>query len=373
MRRILFLTGTRADFGKLKPLIRRIEADPEYEVVVFVTGMHMLERYGYTVNEVHKEGFKNVYMYMNQHIGAPMDIVLATTIEGLSRYVAERPPDMIVVHGDRVETLAGAIVGSLRNIRVGHVEGGERSGAVDEMIRHSVSKLAHVHFVANDEAASRLRQLGEDPVTIHVIGSPDIDVMLSPNLPTLANVQQRYEIPFSDYAVVLYHPVTTEVHRTAEVAAAMVQALVRSDLNYVVIYPNNDEGTASILPMLQQLRSNPRFKLFPSLRFEHFLSLLKHSRFIIGNSSAGIREAPVYGVRTVNVGSRQAGRFDHESILNVADDEASILVGIEAVRKLPAAQPCHHFGSGDSATLFKATLDDAATWRVAVQKRFHDA
>src|SRR5262249_33469221 len=148
---------------------------------IFVTGMHTLESYGYTVDEVRKGGFEHVFVHVNQIIGEPMDLILANTVHGLSRYVHDSPPDMIVVHGDRVEALAGAIVGSLRNIRTVHIEGGEISGTIDGSIRHAISKLAHIHCVANNDAAGRLIQMGEDPRAIYVIGSPDIDIMISQN------------------------------------------------------------------------------------------------------------------------------------------------------------------------------------------------
>ncbi len=157
--KILFLTGTRADFGKLKPLIQSVDATDAFDVAVFITGMHTLSRYGYTLDEVYRvlpehrlrDGTRSVYVYHNQVLGEPMERVLASTIEGLSRYVTEFRPNLIVVHGDRVEALAGAIVGALRNILVAHIEGGEVSGTVDELIRHAVTKMSHIHFVANDE------------------------------------------------------------------------------------------------------------------------------------------------------------------------------------------------------------------------------
>ena len=153
IRKILFLTGTRADFGKLKPLMQIVEASSQFDLHVFVTGMHTLSRYGFTQEEVRKAGFKRIITYNNQVLREPMDLILANTINGLSRYVHETRPDMIIVHGDRVETLAGVIIGAISNILVAHIEGGERSGTIDEVIRHAVSKLSHLHFVANDAAA----------------------------------------------------------------------------------------------------------------------------------------------------------------------------------------------------------------------------
>lgn len=371
-RRILFVTGTRADYGKLKTLMKAVEASDDFEAVVFVTGMHTLTRYGYTVDEVRHDAFSTIYVYANQIIGEPMDLILANTVTGLARYVHDTPPDLIVVHGDRAEALAGAIVGSIRNIPVAHIEGGEVSGTIDELLRHAVSKLTRIHFVANDEAARRLIQMGEAAETVHVIGSPDIDVMLSPNLPTLDAVRQRYEITFPRYAISLLHPVTTEEDDTARQAREYVEALRASGRDYVVVYPNNDPGTQQIMEALEPLRDDPRFRLLPSLRFEYFLTLLRHADFIIGNSSAGIREAPVYGVPTIDVGTRQQGRFSAPSILTTPFERAAIVQAVSQASAMGPQPVSHAFGRGDSCERFMRTLRSDGFWTLAKQKAFVD-
>src|SRR4030095_1671604 len=207
-KRIVFLTGTRADFGKLKSLIERIRGHKHFEVYIFATGMHMDNKYGYTVHEIEKCGYTNIYKYINHDSESLMDITLSRTIEGFANYVRMIRPDLVVVHGDRIEALAGATVGALNNILVAHIEGGELSGTVDELIRHAVSKLSHTHFVANDEAKKRLIQMGELEESVFVIGSPDMDVMLSENLPGIEAVKEYYEIEFDNYALSIFHPVT---------------------------------------------------------------------------------------------------------------------------------------------------------------------
>jgi UDP-N-acetylglucosamine 2-epimerase (hydrolysing) len=371
-RSVLFLTGTRADFGKLKPLMQQVERSPYFECRVFVTGMHMLTRFGSTVNEVLKAGFGSVHTYINQDGSAPcrMDMVLASTITGLAHYLRESRPDLIVVHGDRVETLAGATVGALNDILVAHVEGGELSGTVDELIRHAVTKLSHLHFVANTEAAARLEQLGERPESIFPIGSPDIDVMLSDKLPPLDEVLSHYDIPFREYGVALYHPVTSELDRTAEHAAEVVKALAAAPLNFVVIHPNNDHGSETVLEALSALEGRPNIRMLPSMRFDAFLTLMRHARVIVGNSSAGIREAPVYGVPTLNLGSRQHNRSVSPSISHLPEDAGRIL---EALTRLPDRYPpCAHFGDGQSRHRFLAALQDPALWQTPRQKQFRD-
>ena len=371
-RKILFLSGTRADFGKLKPLIQAIAEEKSFQYSIFVTGMHTLSRYGYTVDEVYKAGFRNIHVFMNQIIGEPMDLVLSNTIAGFSRYVNECHPDMVVVHGDRVEALAGAIVGALNNILVAHIEGGEISGTIDELIRHSVSKLSHLHFVANQEAADRLKQLGEDPGVIRVIGSPDIDLMLSSKLPSLDEVKQYYDITYDEYAVLIFHPVTTEPTVLREQAAEVVDAVLASGLNYIVIYPNNDSGCEDIFYAYKSLENNARFRIFPSIRFEYFLTLLKNAKFIIGNSSAGVREAPVYSVPGINIGNRQQGRVSHPGILNVKAERKSIMDAISRVDSLPRLDSSLQFGRGNSAQRFRKVLVEGETWNILPQKKFCD-
>lgn len=370
-KHILFVTGTRADFGKLKPLIARVAAADEFEHHIFATGMHMLSRYGATVSEI-AESFQNIYPYLNQDpFGSRgMDLALANTIQGLGHWLREFSADLIVVHGDRIEALAGAVVGALQNVRVAHIEGGEVSGTVDELLRHAISKLSHLHFVANQEARNRLIQMGERPETVFVIGSPDIDIMLSDSLPSLDEVKRHYEIPYEQYSIFMYHPVTTELVGLEERASWMWKALSSSNQNFVVIHPNNDSGSEILVRELSQHAGDPKFRCLPSMRFESFLTLLKHAQALVGNSSAGIREAPVYGVPTINIGNRQLNRFTHASIQNVPDDPAAIL---SALRNVPGRfAPSRHFGEGDSAERFMHWLRTGLFWNMNKQKQFND-
>jgi len=371
MKKIVFLTGTRADYGKLKSLITMVETAPDFQAHIFVTGMHMLHKYGFTVQEVEKSGYKNVYKYINQHAADTMDVILAKTITGLSDYVKEVQPDMIVVHGDRVEAMAGAIVGSLNNILVSHIEGGEVSGTIDELIRHAVSKMAHLHYVSNETAKKRLLQLGETDKSINVIGSPDLDIMSSGSLPTLEEALDRYEIPFNDFGVLMYHPVTTELDALAENIKCVVDAVIASKRNFVVIYPNNDHGTDVIINEYKRLDGRDNIRIFPSVRFECFLTLLKYSKVVIGNSSAGVREAPFYGIPSLDIGTRQKNRATARSITNLPNNADEILscLNNEYGKKYDAF---HEFGSGESDSLFTASLCDDALWETEKQKVFVD-
>lgn len=371
-RRIAFVTGTRADFGKLSPLISVVRSNAMFEYDVIATGMHMMSAFGYTFNQIVKAGHENIFPIFNQSSGTThrMDLALATTITLFSHYVHERKPDLIVVHGDRIEALAAVIVGNLNNIKVAHIEGGEVSGTVDECLRHSISKLATIHLVANETAKNRLLQLGEEENSLFVIGSPEVDVMIGDSLPSIDKVRARYEIPFSSYAIMIYHPVVTEIDRISKYAEEVISAAEMSGINFVIIRPNNDPGCEIINSRIDGSLAGRRFRVLPSVRFEYFLTLLKEALFIIGNSSSGIREAPVYGVPTINIGSRQLNRFNYEGIVNVKEDRNAILSAISGnPTRVPAVRP---FGDGKSAERFLAILRSAQIWTTSTQKHFVD-
>ena len=371
-KKILFLTGTRADFGKLKSLIKISRDSNLFEVHIFATGMHLQKEFGYTVNEIVKSGFDNIHKFSNHTSEKSMDLTLAKTIEGLSAYTKKNAFDLILVHGDRVETLAGAIVGSMNNILVGHIEGGEVSGTIDELIRHSVSKLSHIHFVANQEAKKRLLQMGELESQIFVIGSPDIDIMFSNQLPQISEALNYYDIPFESYNILMFHPVTTE-EKIGEYAKQLAQAVLEDDENYIVIKPNNDKGSSQVNKALKKLENNSRFISFPSLRFEYFLVLLKHCQFIIGNSSAGVREAPHYGITSIDIGSRQLNRVKAPSIIHSSYEKSDIKIAIsQAKLSTNNSLSTSMFGQGNSNQLFINLLKSSVLWQIPCQKQFKD-
>ncbi|MFT5813711.1 MAG: UDP-N-acetylglucosamine 2-epimerase (hydrolyzing) [Psychroserpens sp.] len=374
-KKIVFLTGTRADFGKLKSLIHITQKSIDFDVYVFATGMHMNSKYGKTVDEIFKSNIRNIYQYINHDGVEHMDRTLAKTIDGFSHYIAEINPDMIIVHGDRVEALAGAIVGSLNNILVSHIEGGEISGTIDELIRHAVSKMSHIHFVANDEAKNRLIQLGEKRNSVFVIGSPDLDLMNPKSLPCISTVKKYYDIDYVNYSIAMFHPVTTEYESIREYSKAFIDALVRSGENYILIYPNNDLGSNEILSEFKRVSDVSNIKIFPSLRFEYFLTLLKDAEFIIGNSSAGVREAPYYSVPTIDIGSRQKNRVSLSSIINCKCDTQSILNAIKVIKeykRTPLDFRDKSFGNGNSDKLFYELLCKDSLWEIEHQKQFQE-
>ncbi len=370
-KRIAFLTGTRADYGKIKSLLTILQKDEKYQVDILVTGMHLLPKYGETVSQVLSDALGDIHLLPNQSSEQAMEVSLAKTIEQISNFIQNNKPDLFVVHGDRIEALAGAIVGALRNVPVAHIEGGEVSGTIDGLIRHSISKLAHVHFVSNEEAKYRLIQLGENENSIYVIGSPDLDIMFSKDLPGIKEVRDRYGIPFSEYAILTFHPVTTELSDLKNQVENICNALIRSKQNYVVIKSNNDLGSEIIQNAINKFLTSEKFKHLPSMRFEYFLTLMNYSQFMIGNSSAGVRETTHYGVPSVNIGSRQRNRNKSNLIINVNANEDEILEAIDKTEEM-VRNPQHAFGDGKSDQLFKDILDKKVDWPINTDKVFVD-
>ncbi len=372
-KKLVFITGTRADYGKMKPLMQMLEESDKFEVFVFVCGMHLAKKFGSTYEEIIKDGYTNIHIAYGLKQFFDTSVNLGNTISYFSGYIDSIEPDMIVVHGDRMEALAGAVVGALHNIMVGHIEGGEVSGTVDESIRHAISKFAHIHFVCTEEARKRLIQLGEEKNRIHVIGSPDIDIMMSKNLPNLQDAKKRYDIEFEKYSILMYHPVTTEYDSISDKIQKIVDGVIESNTNYIVIYPNNDLGSEIILHEYERLRENKKFRVFPSLRFEFFLTLLKYADFMIGNSSAGIREAGIYGVPAIDIGTRQNGRYHKETsknIIHIKENKDEIQNAIKNI-KTHAIETCL-FGDGKSTLHFYEIIDNQEFWNTEIQKHFVD-
>lgn len=364
------MTGTRADWGKLKSLILKTK-DSNFDVFVFITGMHNDKKYGNTYLDVKRLKGVSFHRFDNKTDETTMDLTVSKTIEGFSRYVEKICPDLIVVHGDRPEPLACAIVGSFKNILVSHVEGGEVSGTIDELIRHSISKLSHIHFVSNKSAKERLIQMGEDDKSIFIIGSPDVDLMFSSYLPTILEAKNKYDIEFKNYSICLFHPVTTEIKFIKNQINCLIDSLIESNKNYVVIYPNNDLGSNIIIDRYNSIQSK-RIKILPSIRFEYFLTILKNAEFIIGNSSAGIREAPYYSVKSINIGSRQNNRDENRMIFNVDFNKNNIIDIINKFRVKKSISPIKNYGKGNSSELFIKILKNEKIWNTPNQKLFND-
>ena len=370
-RSIIFVTGTRADFGKLEPLAAATR-DAGFAVSFFVTGMHMLERYGMTKVEVHRTPGVQVHEFLNQRAGDPQDMVLAKTVMGFSDFVREHNPDLVVIHGDRVEALACALVCATNYVRCAHVEGGEVSGTIDEIYRHCNSKLASHHFVSSQDAARRVMSLGEAASHIHAIGSPELDFHAGPSGVTLADVQARYAIPFDDFGICVFHPVTSETATMGAQARGLFGALAESGRNFVVIAPNNDPGSVDIFAAIDALPQD-RFRVLPSMRFAYFSELMKNAACMIGNSSAGVREAPFIGLPSLDIGTRQTNRAKAASVF-FADATDGNAIATFLCNQWGQRHPRDDaFGGGSAAGRFAEILMRDDFWNASLQKTFHDS
>lgn len=369
MKNIVFVTGTRADFGKLQPLAQGAE-NVGCSVTWYVTGMHMLEKYGLTKLEVFKTG-QRVFESINQRESDSQDIIMAKTITSFSDYVLESKPEAVILHGDRIETLACALVCAMNYIPCIHIEGGEVSGTLDESLRHCVTKLAQFHLVSSNDALNRVLSMGEAKERIHVIGSPELDAHLKCTKIDIDSVRTRYQISFENYGICIFHPVTTEQDIIKNQTLILFNALESTKKCFVVIAPNNDPGCEHIFNRLNIL--DPKyFRILPSMRFDYFSALMSNSKIFVGNSSAGIREAPFLGIKSINMGTRQLNRSSNGEIINCSPlDYECIVKNINDYWGVKVKQDTT-FGDGSAQMRFENLLRSAAFENVNFQKNFID-
>lgn len=367
-RSILFVTGTRADYGKLEPLA--LEAcDAGFPVTFFVTGMHMMRKYGLTKTEIHRRSQFNIVEYINQRDGDPQDIIVAKTVIGFSDFLRERRPDLVVIHGDRVEALACALVCAMNYVMCAHIEGGEVSGTIDEIFRHCNTKLSTTHLVSSAQAFERVQRLGEPAGSIEVIGSPELDVHAKPSGVSLQEVLDWYEIASENYGICIFHPVTSEADTIREQARSLFSVLKHSGRYFVVIMPNNDPGCDAIQQEIDQLPVS-RFRVLPSMRFNYFSELLRNAKVLLGNSSAGVREAPYLGVPSLTLGTRQTNRAIADSVKQACCFNRKAINEFllqEWGKRYPRDES---FGEGTASAKFRELLVSGSFWNRPLQKYF---
>lgn len=374
-KNILFISGTRADFSKIKSLVIELQKIKKFNIDIFVTGMHMLKKYGYTVNEIQRSGILNIYKFQNQsNNNNCMSKTISKTILLIKKFLQKKKIHLIIVHGDRLEALAGAITGAFSNILVGHIEGGELSGTIDDSIRHSISKLSHYHFVSNLKSKKRLLQLGENKNSIYVIGSPDLDIMRRQSLPTLYEAKKLYDINFTKYNILIFHSVTTDRYENKK-NISLIKKILSLNYNFIVIYPNNDPGSEDIFRLYKSFDSK-KIKIYPSMRFEYFLTILKNAKCIIGNSSTGIKESPYLGIPSINIGTRQKNRVGKSKLIfnHNSSNTTNVIKKIDKFynmsRKIKIKES--NFGGGDSFKKIKKILLKDIFWEKNIQKKFYD-
>lgn len=335
--KIAFFTASRADYGKLKPVILETRKK-KIKYKIFVTGTHLVREYGNTKHQIIKDfGIKNLIIFKNQIFGESHKFIFENTVREFTKALGENYFDCFFIHGDRIETLAAASVLTFSKIRIAHIEGGELSGTVDEMIRHSVTKLSHIHFVTNSAAKKVLINSGEEKKNIFITGSPDIDLFAKNFRPSIEEVKKRYKITFPNYIISFLHPVTTHSKiETKEKAKIYFETLKQlEDINLIHFVPNNDDNSKEILNVMKKKLINKKnIRLFKSMRFEYYLTLLENCDFIIGNSSSAIMEAPYFKIPSINVGDRQNNRYGLNYILNASFSKKSILSSIKKAKKI---------------------------------------
>jgi len=330
-----------------------------------------MARYGLTKLETQRVQGVKTYEFLNQREGDPQDVVLSKTVLGFSDFIRENPQDLVVVHGDRIEALACALVAATNYVMSAHIEGGEVSGTIDEVFRHCNTKLLTHHFVSSDVAAKRVRALGENENAIHVIGSPELDFHGGPSGVHIDEVRARYDIADREYGICTFHPVTSEADTMGAQAAALFAALEASGRYFVTIAPNNDPGSEGIFDVMDRLPKD-QFRILPSMRFAHFSELMKNASCIVGNSSAGVREAPFLGVASLDIGTRQTNRSAAQSITSAKASDRNI---IDSFLKDNWGTPYpsdRGFGVGDAAASFAAALAKPSFWSLNLQKSFRD-
>ncbi len=370
MKKLLFVTGTRADYGKLEPLASAA-IKSGFSVTFFVTGMHMMERYGLTKEEVHRSKVFDVVEFINQRTDDPLDIILSKTIIGFSDFVKEFQPDLVLVHGDRIESLASCIVCTTNYIRCVHIEGGEVSGTIDEQFRHCNTKLASDHLVSSSRAKARILRLGENQNSVHVIGSPELDIHARDSGVSMNQVRKRYSIREEDYGICIFHPVTSEVDTINLQAIKLFECLRTSGRYFVVILPNNDPGSEGILKEIKELPKD-QFRVLPSIRFLYFSELMKNASIVVGNSSVGVREAPFLGIPSLNIGSRQSNRSVASSIHNVNSNDSDKINEILDKSWGVLHPRSSQFGNGEACEAFIKILESGKFWETPPQKYFAD-
>ena len=332
MKKLLFVTGSRGEWGYIRPILRLIEKSEDVDYVLVVTNMHLLSSYGDSYKEIEKDGFKihyKVHMSLDGYSHITMAKSLGIFMTSFPDIVENEKPDWIVLAGDRGEQLVAAIVAGYTYTPVAHIQAGEVSGNIDGMARHAIGKFVHMHFASNKDAACRLKKLGEEEFRIHNVGAPQIDELVSGKYVSLEEVEKKLCLELKEkYILVVLHPVTEEFKKAREQAEVVIKALNEFDVPKIVIMPNNDAGTNDIKYAIENYKKGD-YHIYANLSRQNYLALLKNATCIVGNSSSGLLEAPTFCVPAVNIGRRQNQRYRGHNVIDVAFDHNEIVDAIE--------------------------------------------
>lgn len=350
MRNICYVTGTRADFGLMRSVLQLIAESEHLNLQIIATGMHLSERYGKTINEISIDGkgpAAEIPVDIDETSGAFMANNLAHMLLGCVSVFERLKPNLVLVLGDRGEMLAAALAAIHLNIPIAHIHGGERSGTVDEPVRHAISKLAHFHFVSSKDAAERLVKMGELPQHVYVTGAPGLD-----GIEALV-VKNREELfidfsfnPLQPLALFLYHPVLAEAEFCSEQTKILLNECLGQGLQIVALMPNSDSGSNDIRRVLEEFSDNPKVRVITHLPRPIFVSLMAACDVIVGNSSSGIIEAATFGTPVVNVGSRQNLRLRNANVIDSVIEPRSIERAIATAMRARRYPSNNLYGNG---------------------------
>ena len=335
MKKILIITERRADFSRFKPIIKLIQKDKKLDYQLIVTGLHLVKKYGYTVNEINKDKFKifsKFKMFDNEYFikndGAEMVRAIGKVFLNISHLLKKAKPDLILSGFDIAANFGISVAGAHMNIPVAHIQGGEVSGTIDESIRHATSKFSNFHFTANKETKNRLIKLGEIPKNIFPVGCPSIDALFSESLINKKLIKKKFKIDLDkDFLVVIQHPVTSEQDTLSQINKTL-SVVKNSKMQHLVVFPNNDSGSKKILQEIKKTNLN----YVPTLTLSEYRTLLGGKMILLGNSSSGIHEAASFKVPVINIGSRQSGRYKPINVINVNYDKKEIEKAIKKVK-----------------------------------------
>ena len=382
MRKICVITGTRAEFGLLRPLIELIANDNELQLQLIATGMHLSPEFGYTLNEITEAGFmvdKKVECLLSSDSSIGVSKTIALAISGFADALDELTPDLVVVLGDRTEILGAVIATAMANIPIAHLHGGETTeGAYDEAIRHSITKFSHLHFTSTEAYRKRVIQLGEHPDTVFNVGAIGLDAIKKLPLLDRASFEQAIGFKLKERNILItYHPVTLEKEAPIETFENILTALDElTDTALIFTHANSDKNGRIINKMITEYVSNHKDKAveFKSLGQLRYLSALQYVDFVIGNSSSGILEVSAFYIPTINIGDRQKGRICNESVINsnnsLEDIKKSITFALDKTFREKILQQELLYGNGTAAEKILQIIKEHN--HISIKKSFYN-
>ena len=353
MRKICYISGTRADFGLMKNTLQIINKDKDLDLEIIATGMHLLSEYGNTCQEIYDAGLNvisKVKVELSGISGSQMSIALGNQIIGITSTLEKSKPDLVLLLGDRGEMLAGAIASLHLNIPIVHIHGGELSGTIDESVRHSISKMAHYHFTATNNSKDRLIKMGEIKGNIFVTGAPGLDEIRGTQLIPKEVLLKQYGIDRKKpFVLLLFHPVVQQTNDINEQIAIIMESLFFYNIQILALMPNADSGGKVISSILKGYQEQQKIKTAVHLTRLNFLSLVSEAEVLVGNSSSGIIEAASLGTPVVNIGSRQNLRERSNNVVDVSIEKSKIISGLSKAMSLNKSLFKNVYGDGESS------------------------